>query len=590
MAPSIAVAKSSLSYPLYGADFDPEDDRFLLVGGGGGEGRSGVGNKITLLDASSPSTLTQVAEIDLSRDEDSVTSLAVAHRTGKNKTLALAGINSSTAAQAANQNEHLRSFAVHYPSRKSQNASGKGSGSITATARASRFSPSTAVKKETYQRVLRLSPMRKPATTSRLAAIATGLAPEGEIVLLDSASTTSRGRINLGKGEEAADVDIIEASDKEYHVAYCTTYEIARCTVRRSASPAKDKLDPQVVWVCPHPDVFASEKARPSFRALRFLTPSLLLVLSNRPKRTGAELSILRISGRFGEVIGRKVLHRSMKAATGLDVTVLGHSLQDGYQAVIAVSGQDASIEMLAVDIKPSGEPSGFRVFAILRDVHPLQITRVCLSTFFPPPPPTPTRKNASLASAPLPPQYIKLASVSVGNTVVVHTLPLTTTPGPGRSRRYVLVSPSWFSTPTRAVLASLIVILLAILLQGYFGVGRSPGGLGRMGLQNVVPQAKVADPSLNGAPLQDDIGSGMTSKAGVMVRDGPDAPQVQTQPANVLEKEGKPWHELQPHEKERWKQKLAAAGQWTLEEGETVLEALFFGEMGAVVGQAVGG
>lgn len=46
MAPPIASAKATLSYPLYAADFDPHNSGFLLVGGGGGEGRSGVGNKI----------------------------------------------------------------------------------------------------------------------------------------------------------------------------------------------------------------------------------------------------------------------------------------------------------------------------------------------------------------------------------------------------------------------------------------------------------------------------------------------------------------------------------------------------------------
>lgn len=47
MAPSpIPCAKITLSYPLYAADFDPQNSDFLLVGGGGGEGRSGVGNKI----------------------------------------------------------------------------------------------------------------------------------------------------------------------------------------------------------------------------------------------------------------------------------------------------------------------------------------------------------------------------------------------------------------------------------------------------------------------------------------------------------------------------------------------------------------
>lgn len=46
MAPKITSSKITLSCPLFAADFDPHNHGFLLVGGGGGEGRSGVGNKI----------------------------------------------------------------------------------------------------------------------------------------------------------------------------------------------------------------------------------------------------------------------------------------------------------------------------------------------------------------------------------------------------------------------------------------------------------------------------------------------------------------------------------------------------------------
>ena len=46
MAPLVHAAKITLSCPLFSADFDPRDNDRLLVGGGGGEGRSGVGNKI----------------------------------------------------------------------------------------------------------------------------------------------------------------------------------------------------------------------------------------------------------------------------------------------------------------------------------------------------------------------------------------------------------------------------------------------------------------------------------------------------------------------------------------------------------------
>lgn len=46
MAPTIAQASLTLSYPPYSSDFDPQNSSFLFVGGGGGEGRSGVKNKI----------------------------------------------------------------------------------------------------------------------------------------------------------------------------------------------------------------------------------------------------------------------------------------------------------------------------------------------------------------------------------------------------------------------------------------------------------------------------------------------------------------------------------------------------------------
>ena len=46
MAPNVTSARLTLSCPLFAADFDPRNDTFLVVGGGGGEGRSGVGNKL----------------------------------------------------------------------------------------------------------------------------------------------------------------------------------------------------------------------------------------------------------------------------------------------------------------------------------------------------------------------------------------------------------------------------------------------------------------------------------------------------------------------------------------------------------------
>ena len=42
----IHTAHTTLDYPLYVCDFDPTDAGRLIVGGGGGASRTGVGNKL----------------------------------------------------------------------------------------------------------------------------------------------------------------------------------------------------------------------------------------------------------------------------------------------------------------------------------------------------------------------------------------------------------------------------------------------------------------------------------------------------------------------------------------------------------------
>jgi hypothetical protein len=46
MALPFPQATIKLDYPLYAVSFDPQDANRIVVGGGGGVGRSGVGNKI----------------------------------------------------------------------------------------------------------------------------------------------------------------------------------------------------------------------------------------------------------------------------------------------------------------------------------------------------------------------------------------------------------------------------------------------------------------------------------------------------------------------------------------------------------------
>lgn len=49
MVKTLPSAKITLSCPLWACDFDPHDANQLVVGGGGGAGRHGVGNKIVCI-------------------------------------------------------------------------------------------------------------------------------------------------------------------------------------------------------------------------------------------------------------------------------------------------------------------------------------------------------------------------------------------------------------------------------------------------------------------------------------------------------------------------------------------------------------
>ncbi|KAL8683701.1 MAG: hypothetical protein Q9186_000335 [Xanthomendoza sp. 1 TL-2023] len=486
MSPPVASASLDLKYPLWASDFDPLNNNFLIVGGGGGESRTGLGNKITI---------SEVVDIDLSRDEDSVTSLAIASSTATSVT-AFAGINSSEKDQNAGKNEHLRSFRLEYPPQRKASSDNSNDtafqahkGQTAPLGRASLFMPSTAVRKETFQRITRLSRPSK-INGGQLGAIATGLAPEGEIVLFDAKTNGPMGpwveaRLPLGKGVQAEDVDIIELNDSDnsplgaFAVAYCTDYEVHVCRLTLKQNPNPEL---QFAYGEPHPDVFAG-KARPKFRSLRFITPHLLLLLQNRPNRQGADLLLLELSSTFqGRILGRKTLHRGINAATALSVTHLSSpSSSESSQLVAAVAGQDNSVSIFTLEHANNAlfRSLKFKRHILLSSVHSQTITSLSFTTFSPP--------VATASSAP--PLYIKLASTSIGHTVVVHTLPLMLYPPPSQkssSRRYVLTSPgrSDAATMTLSILISALAIAFgAFILQVFTEVrGGTPEYLGAKG------------------------------------------------------------------------------------------------------------
>ena len=444
------------------------------------------GNLVQALLNTSKHGIAETTEIQLSRDEDSVTSMAVANAS-EDSVVTLAGINSSMAEQKRDNNQHLRSFKLDLP--------GKGRGNVetaTATAESNMLSRASLFRtkgakagSDTYQRVVRLSPWKGDgAKTPRVAAITTGLAPSGEIVFFEATSKPTEsdviGRIQLGDKEEAEDVDIIDLAggkkDGKFRVAYTNGIDVFTCQIS-SATRANASPEVSCVYTTPLPDGGKGTRSRPKFRVLRFLSPTSLLLLQNAPDRNGSELVVLDLPSpgekktKPAAIVRRKKLRRTIKIGLGLDVCNLGASPETKQQqTVIAVTGSDQSIEVLTLEYDPRKGYGKIQPYTSLHDVHPFSMTKICFSAFTPP---------AHPITPEVGPQYVKLASVSMGNTVVVHTLPLSPFPATSRTPRYVLAIPEpW--TNLLSFTAVLAILVVAILLQGVMEIrGGSPSYLG---------------------------------------------------------------------------------------------------------------
>ncbi|KAI5307425.1 hypothetical protein KEM55_008314, partial [Ascosphaera atra] len=120
-----------------------------------------------------------------------------------------------------------------------------------------------------------------------------------------------------------------------------------------------------------------------------------------------------------------------------------------------------------------------FKRYTLLKDVHTFTITKIVLSPFV-----SPSSSSIPNKSTPKPPT-VKIASVSVGNTVVVHHLPLLPYPSKQDTQRYVLTNPTTSSYDAATIFISgtvalQLVILTAVLLQAFNEIrGSVPPTLG---------------------------------------------------------------------------------------------------------------
>jgi hypothetical protein len=477
----------------------------------------------------------------------------------------------------------------------------------------------------------------------RLGAIATGLASDGEIVFFDPLDkvVTDRnaiGKISLGKGVEAADIDIRTTTDGDFQVVYCTDTEIYVLEIPGTAAKRGKSFSVQPKLVYSRSVSNATGKYK--FRSVRFLTASIILILTNLPGRTGSELLVIKTYDGGADLKLRRQLNLSMKASTGLDVTQLADTQGDEKQFVIAVAGQNNSAEILSLDWTAEKGLETFRSVAILSDIHPWPITAMKFALFRWPNSQSTEKLNKTR-------QYLRLVSVSSGKTCVVHSIPLRPVIFGGQISYFVVNSKrrAMRTHSPIAVLSSLFFVTMsaffihaALEFLGYF-----PPILGLNDILPISPQSReraqdfiISSPLLNprgmtkeylfpwtdfalhgydeyditrdteesdeidtkSTPIEDihEIIQQAASKddVHVIISAQPDGDQlvadVHSAPEHAEAQGGTKWEDLPEKQKQLWREKLKSSGNFLGGQGETVLKGVFFAELAGVIGQVIGG
>lgn len=588
MAPPFPETKITLDYPLYGCDFDPQDPNRLFVAGGGGASRTGVGNKITLLDATSREKLQVAGEITLSNNEDNPTNLVAGQRKGK-ATLLYAGINSSADDVGKGNNAHFRVFGAELAPSKAKSVLGA---RISELNRSSLF---TTQDKDAYQRLLRLT--QPFAGLPQFGAVATGLAKDSQITLFEVAAGNniaprSRGVLDLSK--EANDLDVVQTEKDKYQLMYCDNHSIYTLDIAETDTHG----EPKTIYTMPTDD------AKPSFRCIRYLSPGFAIAVANMPGPGGVVIYGFRLpkpgnpDGVARIAVNTKLPKRKGTKATGLAVANLSPistvgATQGDAQFIIAVANNDFSIHLYSLDHRIMGEVdllANLHSLQVLKEVHPAMITNLCFSHFTAPKAPTART------------QYLKLASTSVSNSVMVQSIPLkkftdrsgkVRRGGPPRQPRYVTALQAKGPSPTGMLLFfAAVALVFSILVQGILEVrGLSqPTVGGHKWLPSSIHAVPATPPTAHAGFLARLLeGSNLAQhKDGIVLLDSevPGELKVDT----THDGSARSWEELAPEQKALWKQRLQKTGHWAEDMGTIVFKGILFGELAGVVGAMVGG
>jgi hypothetical protein len=520
-------------------------------------------------------------------------------------TTVLAGVNSSPEAISKGRNEHLRALAISQPGKSAKTGGVK----ISEVARDALF---VHKDKDTYQRILRLSPPHEGLNSSpRLGAAATGLSKHPQIALFDVPSTNSprwksRGRLDLAV--EAMDLDVIQTGPDTYQLAYCDDHELFTVEVSKA-----EVSEPRCVYTI-EPD--AGEEVKASFKSLRYLTPGFLITVVNNPKSRGVALHGLRLPKTEEEdarLAIRAKLPSSVSKATSLAVRNLSpvaspSDKQGEAQFVIAVAGNDSSISLYTLEHKSAFDTdmlADLAPFQVIKSVHPSSITNLAISPFTPP-------KGSAKSSNEL---CVKLASVSVGCSTVVHNIPIkkhvdksasTTTGRPPKLSRYVVALKSQAESPATVItLVSLVFLILLFVGQ----VVIEAKGLAEpvIGAKNFLPASWTVPirkvprikESTNGEKtiehLLSSVGAHDAQPKVIKHSDfgaiGPDGLPALHVDVHDEEAHGPAtaWENLEKKDQELWKERLKKSGHWMEDMGESIFKGVLFGEIGGAIGNIVG-
>lgn len=506
-----------------------------------------------------------------------------------------AGVNSSPEDIKKGKNEHFRVFGISQPAKSAKTSGVR----VSEVARDALFLHKDA---SAYQRLLRLS--HPYENLAQLGAIATGLSKESEIALFDvpcagGGRWKSRGRLDIPK--EAMDLDVVQTGPDTYQLAYCDDHEIFTVEVSKT-----EISDPKCVYTIT-PDEGATAKA--SFKSLRYLTPGFLITVVNRPNSNGVALHGYRLPAKEQENARLAIkarLPKGVSKATGLAVRNLSPASspsekQGETQFVVAVAGNDASVSLFTLEHKSAASVdllAELAPFHVLKNVHPSNITGITFSPFTPP--------KSSKSTAEL---TVKLATVGVGFTTVVHSIPLKKhvdksvserKGGPPRPSRYVVALKSQGESPLTVItLFTIVVLILALIGQAF--VEAKDIGRPILGIKPYLPTSWTTP--LRKASETNSIKDLLSNAQGqgqpVVIRhvkgeaDAYGLPPLHVGAHSEEDEETHgptvEWESLDPKEQDVWKLRLKKTGHWVEDMGESIFKGVLFGEIGGAIGNIVG-